>query len=746
MTDHGKYWFSLNQCKREPIAIKYQHIPLKMLNLSDHTQSSLLRHDVTMDVATLLRTDDAIQSIERLGVDALDELNSKLISIIENQNIGHNKVGASTVPAKNHSNLSILKQIGKRSIGCLHLSKTEYRALSRLNVHALEDLTTLSFRNIKGIATNQFSHINVRVNALCNAFNINTGEIEWEDFSKSQGIKLIPNKYYSEEEFNLILFTLPTIIKEILVSDFKEQNWHIIEQRLKLDGREKSTTLEKLGIAFNRTRERIRQIERETLNDLRSILLDDYYADKTYHVRTEVTSVIKSLNEIIIEMSVSGVSFSNIYKHLMSEYEIDVQTLNSVIEFLIAISNLHKIIIDLPSIDRVYFISPPSYDLPAVIRTLYDLFRTNAGSFNTVDILIRVNQDLKNKPNNNHLSLDQLRDIISLCDFIEKIDDDRYRSNFGFLKSDILRVERLFLEINDPIGSQDQISLSTLCREMNRRLVQIGRPTILETTLSTRMSSKEGKEKFVATGNSGYWSLISSNVETDKIVEHMKRFLVTRNSPATVEEITSYVRERRVVSDASVKMHLSMDPLFAQATRDTWGISDWNETHNPQTWNPSQVSDFIEREFRKHQTDEIDYRVLKNALMKASGLSDKRAMGLLNSNPVIKTRKLNWKDRVAVFQPDYKQYIQGLSRRYKRKKSTVFELISKDALSIIQSCPDRQIEMRELVKLLIVDYGNRYKDPYRAIHSWISRMDFIEKFPMNGNNKLIICRLKDDFE
>lgn len=746
MSDHRKYWFYLNPCEREPVAIKYQHIPLNTLELSIRTQSALLRHDVIMDVATLLRADDANESIERLGTKALNELNSRLMSIIENQNIDQIRTKSSAHLIKNDDNSSILKEIGNQSIGCLHLSRTEYRSLSRLNVHVLEDIATSQFSNIKGITANQLSHINVRVNALCYAFDANKRAIDWERFCKSQKIDLIPYEYYSEKEIDSILSYIPSIVKEILMKDSNERDWHVIERRFKLDGREKDTTLKELGIAFNRTRERIRQIEEEAINDLRSILLEDDYTDKTYHVRTEVTSVIKSLNEIITEMSISGVSFSNIYKRLMSEHEINTQTLDSVVEFLIAISNLHKITIDLASIDRVYFISPLSYDLPAVIRTLYDLFTTNAVSFNTVDILIEVNRDLKSKPKNNHLSLDQLRDIISLCDFIEKIDDDRYRSSFEFLKSDILRIERLFLEINDPVGSQDRISLSMLCREMNHRLVQIGRLTIPETRLSTRMSSKEGKEKFIAIGNSGYWSLISSNVETATIVEHIKRFLVTRNSPATVEQITSYIRERRVVSDASVKMYLNMDPLFAQATRDTWGISDWNETDNPQTWNPSQVADFIEREFGRHQIDEIDYRVLKNALMKASGLSDVRVMGLLNSNPAIKTRKLNWKDRVAIFQPDYKQYIRGISRRYRRRKPTVFELISKDALSIIQSCPDRQIEMRELVKLLIVDYGSRYKDPYRAIHSWVSRMDFIEKFPMDGNNKLIMCRLKDDFE
>ena len=131
---------------------------------------------------------------------------------------------------------------------------------------------------------------------------------------------------------------------------------------------------------------------------------------------------------------------------------------------------------------------------------------------------------------------------------------------------------------------------------------------------------------------------------------------------------------------------------------------------------------------------------MKQALINETGYSEARVKGMLNVNPAIQTEAIGYSQRFAVFQPDFQDKLQQSGARFERKNKTLLERIAEDVKTILESSPGKQMGLKELIGILTVKHGKQYKRPYSVLHSYVSRLDFVEKIPIENSN-LMMCRL-----
>ncbi|MBK7920008.1 MAG: hypothetical protein IPJ94_27880 [Chloroflexi bacterium] len=244
--------------------------------------------------------------------------------------------------------------------------------------------------------------------------------------------------------------------------------------------------------------------------------------------------------------------------------------------------------------------------------------------------------------------------------------------------------------------------------------------------------------RFVPIGRSGEWGLSSWSVDTGTIVEQMKLFLIARNQPATVDEIYSYISERRPVRKSSVEAYLTFQEDFAKVDRTKWGLAEWSEAKNAQNWNPEQVGQFVEELFRKNKARKLKYQIIKQALMEAAGVKNRQAQGLLGVNPVIKTERDETGELYAIFQPKYKEILNNSEGvRFNRKKKTLRVLVSETVKETLESSPGGQIALSELISLLVEKFKRRDKTFYH----YIADLEYVQKFTI-PDTRVVMCRLK----
>jgi len=135
---------------------------------------------------------------------------------------------------------------------------------------------------------------------------------------------------------------------------------------------------------------------------------------------------------------------------------------------------------------------------------------------------------------------------------------------------------------------------------------------------------------------------------------------------------------------------------------------------------------------------ELPYHSVKQALMDSAGITSRQAIGMLATNPVIKTRKDEKTGaRIAVLQQDYKDIFARSGARFPSKKPTLMQQIDGAVRMVLESAPEKQMSLAELVASLQVKFDR----PKPTLYSYISRLEYVERLDV-PSSKIAICRIK----
>lgn len=739
------YWYHLDLDTRKTIAYGYDGMSIELLELSVRSRNLLLRRNPKMDIHTLLLAQEDIAGIKGMGRHTLDEINSVMMSIIEGELVP-SAPAPDVVEASASGESSRLREFAPRtlspdaesaSIVLLHLARRHQHALISAGIQTIGELNTASIERlneITGIGEHALDTIARRLEGLESCVGAG-GRVDWVKFLQTQGIQVLPPTVPETLTVDESLRQFPKILRAVYMAESKEREWIIVERRFGLAGTTK-LTLEELGAGFDLTRERVRQVESRSLTNLRHMLLDQNHSGGTYEIHPELSSALRAFFSGASGLARSGILESRFSTELIERFKVSQKTLNSIMDFLIGLLQIRKVDFGLSDLEPVLYIETSHASIQqmrTVVITVHKTLSKTALALADVDLLIEANRALKKGA---RIGLEELRNAIGYCSTVEITPTGEYQAGFGALSTRADQLERVFIESGGPISVRD------VTRRMNFKLSQAGQRTMTERNVGNQLAADS---RFVPIGRSGEWALKRWEVDTDTIVELMKQYLTKRNEPATASEIYEYVRARRPASAASIASYLQFDNAFSQVTRDEWGLSGWHEVTNAQRWSPEQVGEFVENYFRSRKIQEVDYSLLKQALIEASGLSVKTVQGLLNSTPAISTERLSYKLLIAKFQPDHRQRLAVQGARRKRKKKTLTELIGERVKEMLQAAPRHQMPLAEIVDDLVKVYGKRYSRPRNVIYGYISRLDFVEKFS-GADGKTVICRLVENHD
>jgi len=626
---------------------------------------------------------------------------------------------------------SLSLSIKALSVGMLHLDNRVHNALIRSETNTiglLVDAISTDFVGIRNFGPAAIQNALHAISTL-KASTRNDGEVDWLEYCSKLGIKIIPANKGQDRSPENILKELPNTIQDILCFEADDRRWRIIQRRFGLGGKER-LTLDELGVAYGLTRERVRQIEKTALNELREVFVQSDYGGKKYHVHPDTASLIKAIFHEVASSVKDFVLETELFNIVKKATGTDSSSHAAVLSLLFHTFGMSRIHLESSDLVSVWeYMETQQRDIAEEVIQLIEslLSREKPSPMDEFDLLFNINRKL---PKSKKLNALQLRKFVGLCSSAEITPSGLVQSKFEHIKGRGNQAERVLIEANKPLH------IAEITREINKRFVAAGKGKIEQRTLANSLSPDE---RFVTIGRSGNWGLARwEHIDPSTIIELMEEYLISINRPATEEEIYAFVSTKRSVSINSVKIYLSSQSIFRKADRTKWGLATWTETQDAVTWKPQQVAGFVVDFFRKLKSNEVEFKVLRQALMKEADVSAKQAQGMLGVNPVITTRREAKPFKIiAVLNPEYKAGISPKTLPTRRKKETMLQKAERIVRQVLSAESNNQMELSKLVSILRREPGLAEKTAYQ----YISRMTFLEKIAL-PNSAIKICHLK----
>ena len=218
-----------------------------------------------------------------------------------------------------------------------------------------------------------------------------------------------------------------------------------------------------------------------------------------------------------------------------------------------------------------------------------------------------------------------------------------------------------------------------------------------------------------------------------QVLDLMERCLLEHNNPMTPEDIYAWISQRRPVSENSIVVYLTSDDRFGRADRERWGLADWKEIRDAQSWNRAGVADFVARLFGEHHSKRLPFKVVRDALAEAADVPERVASGLLATNPVIDTVKGIDGELLAELQANYRVQFEEESRSG-RPPGRVLEAVLRESRRVLSNQPDLQMPLGELRDILTM----ALRIPSATFYSYVSRLPQLETSPSSdGQGKLV---------
>jgi hypothetical protein len=736
MTNKKIFWFEKGRTERNRIAPAYDDVHIKSWSLSAQTFNMLMRHNVNMSVGDILRADKTFVEIPNLGPQSYTELDEKVAKLLRGfeddvDDKARDAIASEKIPTSNviTSPTHLPGPIQAMLLNQLHFPVRTHNALTRQGITTIGELFNLTHGDLHKVSgLGQKAVLDVRQCLVDLTNSIEDDEVNWVRFCQAQNIQLIPFSYTVTTTTTEIISGLPQIIKEILLNEFDERTWIIIQRRFGVKGAEK-LSLEELGEAFGLTRERIRQIEKKALYILRETMIDGTYATKRYRLYPEVQFTLQDLCSILPLTENQLITETEIFDRVSERFNINPQQMISTLFLIFSLTDADKVEFHYSHISPIW--GKADKKTLAKIETgisRIDAYLTRETSLpqKEFDILLWVNRGLKK---NRKLTLVKLRQCLSLCSSIEKREDGLFWGKFRYLKGRGNQVERILIEAGKPMSVPD------ITRIINHRLVPLGERKADARTVGHQISNDA---RIVPIGRSGEWGLQTwKHIDTSTIIDLMEQCLITLNRPATIDEIYEYISERRSVSKQSIVVYLGNENTFAKIDRERWGLARWAEARHAQTWNLEDVAELVSNLFKKQKTKKLEYQVVKSELMEAADVTSRQAQGMLNVNGVIKTRRVKGK-LYAIFQVDYKKKRPDSGARFTSKKKTLREQVDNSVKNILEGTPTKQITIAELIEKLQDEFPHR---PKATLYQYASKLDYLEKIKILGS-RTQLYRLK----
>ena len=371
-----------------------------------------------------------------------------------------------------------------------------------------------------------------------------------------------------------LLRQLPSVMENFINATSKsqpERDLDIIKKRFGLNN-EGIYSLEEIGIYYDITRERVRQVEFKIISILAELMYGSNESKKfklqeTFvHEYKQVKDSLLDLEYILAEEEIKKF-FQDRYGYEVSKESESFSSLNLLMELLgyCPISARNS---GYRGSTRLAWCLKERFD-KACIEKVFSYLNNlldKPERFKFFDIVISLN-----KTKGHRLDKDFIRIILKLCVEIEKVknEEDTYQVKFECLPSAAERAFRVLQENGSPLH------FSEIAKTINHAELNLGKgKRFTVTNLKNQMTADS---RFKPIGRSGIWSLSGwLNVATKTIAQIMEDGFHERGKPLSVQEVYQYVITKRPdASFRSVSVYLSNTDVFVRVDKKQYALVVW---------------------------------------------------------------------------------------------------------------------------------------------------------------------------
>jgi hypothetical protein len=370
---------------------------------------------------------------------------------------------------------------------------------------------------------------------------------------------------------NLLDQLLPiteSFINATCKSQFK-RDLDIIKKRFGLNN-ENVYSLEEIGIYYDITRERVRQVEFKIISRL-SELLCSSSESKKFKIQERIIQEYTQARESLLAHGYI-LAEEEITSFFQTRYRIDEKSdsftsLNFLMELLgycsiFAKNNRYRGSIKSAWCLKEQFNKAHIEKVFGYVNTLLD----KPDRFKFFDIVVSIN-----KTKGHRLDKDFIRMLLQLCVEIEKVEneEDTYQVKFEYLPSAAEKAFRVLQEKGSPLH------FSEIAKIINHAELNLGKgKRITVTNLKNQLITDN---RFKPIGRSGIWSLADwENVATKPITQIMEDSFHESGKPLSAKEVYQYVIAKRPdASFRSVSVYLSNTDVFVRVDKNQYALVVW---------------------------------------------------------------------------------------------------------------------------------------------------------------------------
>jgi len=326
--------------------------------------------------------------------------------------------------------------------------------------------------------------------------------------------------------------------------------------------------LDDLSHYYPLSKERIRQIRRCQLEEIRRLFRGNRHSELRCEIRVDVVEAFSSLQKHINSKRVF--SFDELVETLRDSYACENATSHKeLINLLIDLwefSRCGKVEsvftkADLIVVDE----SNRSNFIKAADRTIR-MLKKKIIPLNEMQAIIEIKKSNKSLQN---ISILDALNVLPEIEILDSNDQTFYQIKFEQLSSAADRAYRVLLESGDPMYIDDIVS------EINHRLAHTGTSKIYDRhSLAIASDSR-----FVSMAKTGFWTLKGWNSNTDRLEDLIKNALHRLNKPSTYEEIYELIKsERPNIKEKSVRAITGRDCLKVEGNK--WILPEWKQKYS----------------------------------------------------------------------------------------------------------------------------------------------------------------------
>lgn len=407
---------------------------------------------------------------------------------------------------------------------------------------------------------------------------------------------------------------------ETAARSFRDQidrNLDIIKKRFALTG-EEYYTLEEIGRYYDITRERVRQIEEKTINNLR-VILSGGMLKNGFSSPNQLNIKFESLKKDIYSQGNIALE-ADVINCLSNRFSIqkDAKCLNvtALILELLGYFKLPKNINGYSGQILDCWCLTDSFDPNSIVSIFKVLnkYRSKAEKIKIFDLIVSAKREYRENINKELLCL-----ILKACPDYYQADEESIEVKIESLPNLSEKAYRVLTLFNEPKHCND------ILREINFRLSSNGRNDIA--TYENLKNQMASDVRFVSIGKSGYWALKKWNgISTESITELMELNFHKENCSQSVDQIFNFVSSKRPgVSRKSIVTYLHDKPQFIRTGDDQYSLAAWGDTSVSKE---KLSSDIVTNKIKEAMEEIFSARdVIPNAelvglIRKKSGVSD----------------------------------------------------------------------------------------------------------------------------